>query len=238
MWETGYLLDLSSLPGERELLTSMEQYLDENRRKRLKETKSSKVFRQSLGAGLLLQKALQDYCAGRYEAKRENGSWASAPQDGGMLVEKLKEEAPLNIRLRFGEQGKPYLVDYPLFFSLSHSGDACLCVVSEQEIGADIQKFSHTNAERISRRFFTEEEILCLNACETQEEKQELFFRLWCRKEAYAKYTGQGVVKLLWQDASAALPGMENNLKWEEYTVTLADMRYAIAICRESEMRK
>lgn len=65
-----------------------------------------------------------------------------------------------------------------------------------------------------------------------------MFFRLWCRKEAYAKYTGQGVVKLLWQDASAALPGIENNLKWEEYTVTLADMRYAIAICRESEMRK
>lgn len=238
MWETGYLLDLSSLPGERELLTSMEQYLDENRRTRLKETKSSKVFCQSLGAGLLLQKALQDYCAGRYEAKRENGMWVSVPQDGGTLVEKLKEEAPLNIRLRFGEQGKPYLVDYPLFFSLSHSGDACLCVVSEQEIGADIQKLSNTDTERISRRFFTEEETRRLNACGTQEEKQELFFRLWCRKEAYAKYTGQGVVKLLWQDAPARFSGIEDNLKWEEYTVSFADVGYAVAICRKSEMRK
>ena len=66
-----------------------------------------------------------------------------------------------------------------------------VCGVSDGEVGVDIQKWVSFK-ERTAERFFAKEEWKLLQ--ETGVEKRtELFYRLWSRKEACGKYTGQGI---------------------------------------------
>ena len=104
--------------------------------------------------------------------------------------------APLELGLKYGKKGKPYLRDCPVFFNLSHSGDYVCCAVSGREVGVDIQRCSMQDMEslqRIARRFFSGAENDALERCR-EEERQQLFYRLWARKEAWGKLTGEGIL--------------------------------------------
>lgn len=86
------------------------------------------------------------------------------------------------------EKGKPYFVDIPLEFSLSHSDALWMCMVSQQPCGLDLQHVKDCRFEEIARRLFTEEEqhYVALWGIEG-------FFDVWVRKEAFCKCTGQGI---------------------------------------------
>lgn len=87
------------------------------------------------------------------------------------------------------ENGKPYLPDFlGIHFNLSHTDGKVLCAISDNPVGADIQKkvvfkenlflwISHEN-ERKNLGSMTGETV---------------FNSLWCLKEAYLKYTGEGI---------------------------------------------
>ena len=85
-------------------------------------------------------------------------------------------------------KGKPYFVDIPLEFSLSHSGALWMCMVSQQPCGLDLQHVKDCKHEEIARRLFTEEEQHYVALW-----GQEGFFDVWVRKEALCKCTGQGI---------------------------------------------
>ncbi len=140
----------------------------------------------------------------------------------------------------YGEKGKPYFRDLPYYFSLSHSGDYVFCALSTEEIGADIQQhrrqLKEDNRRRLAARFFSEEEK---RALEIAGEREELFYRLWTRKEAFGKMTGEGVpgildVNLLPADREYSEAGMEKKLPpdrqliWKEYGNIPG---YSIALC-------
>lgn len=142
-------------------------------------------------------------------------------------------ERPLELVMDYGEKGKPYLREYPLFFNLSHSGEYVVCAVSDGEIGVDIQKCSSLNVMRIAARFFSEEECRALEACATEEEKRQSFFRLWVRKEAYGKFLGKGIlgvvsVNLLPDESSMVV---EKELLWREWSFAEG---YKIAVCQRA----
>lgn len=82
--------------------------------------------------------------------------------------------------------GKPYFRDLPIKFSVSHSGDRIVLAVSDKEIGADIQRVN-PRAVRVAERFFTESENAYVGG-DTQR-----FFEIWTKKEAYAKWHGEGL---------------------------------------------
>ena len=96
---------------------------------------------------------------------------------------------PLNIQT--GPNGKPYLAECDLHFSLSHSGSWAACALSDTEIGLDIQKLSEPR-EALLKRVFTEEERRYLM---TSAEKRVAFARLWALKESYVKATGEGITR-------------------------------------------
>ncbi len=105
----------------------------------------------------------------------------------------IRGDEPLSLAYRSGEQGKPYLADYPdLFFNLSHSGRFAACGIDNREIGIDIQE-EQAVAERLAERFFTSEEYTELQAIEDLSVRQSLFFRLWAVKESYIKLSGMGM---------------------------------------------
>ena len=142
-------------------------------------------------------------------------------------------ERPIELVMDYGEKGKPHLREYPLFFNLSHSGEYVVCAVSDREIGVDIQKYSNTNVMQIANRFFSKEECRVLEACETEEERQQSFLRLWVRKEAYGKLLGKGILGVvsvnLLPDESSMAAGKK--LLWREWSFPEG---YKIAMCQRA----
>lgn len=115
---------------------------------------------------------------------------------GYMLMTKmLQDKGITDFTLEKGENGKPILTDTPYYFNISHSGNVVICVLSDSEVGVDIEEVKCTkNIENIAKRYFTEDEYNeVLGALD--EEKHQLFTRIWTEKESYTKYLGLGISK-------------------------------------------
>ena len=85
------------------------------------------------------------------------------------------------------EKGKPYFENLPLEFSVTNSGDMWMCAISEKPCGIDLQVAKSAPHDKIASRFFKPEEAEYAKAF-----GEEGFFRLWVRREAYGKMTGEG----------------------------------------------
>ena len=101
--------------------------------------------------------------------------------------------------LAYGPAGKPYCPSRPeLSFSLSHSGMMAVLVVSERICGADVEQIrpERESFRLIAARYFTEEERQEVYGLADEEESgfdAAAFARLWTKKEAYVKMTGEGI---------------------------------------------
>ena len=94
-----------------------------------------------------------------------------------------------------GEHGKPYFHTHPeIHFNISHSGDLVMCAVSDFEIGIDIQDKTRMNTDRIAKKVMSPDEYEKYLA---SSERMEFFFRVWVMKEAYVKWTGDGITREL-----------------------------------------
>ncbi len=106
--------------------------------------------------------------------------------------------APREVRLAYGEQGKPSLREpaADLTFNLSHSGDLLLLAFGRgRELGIDVERTGRDVAwERVARRFFERRELEALRSLPAAE-RRAAFFRCWTRKEAFVKATGRGVTQ-------------------------------------------
>ena len=92
--------------------------------------------------------------------------------------------------LVFGEHEKPYLADGSLYFSVSHSGDVVAIATDDSELGVDVEAIPKPDRLSIADRFFhpCEREYVHGSADEAR-----AFCRVWTRKEAYLKCTGEGI---------------------------------------------
>ena len=71
------------------------------------------------------------------------------------------------------------------FFSISHSENYIIVIVSNFKVGIDIQ-FMNKNMRKIADRFFYPEEIEYVYRIE--EKIEEHFYEVWTKKESYYKY--------------------------------------------------
>jgi 4'-phosphopantetheinyl transferase len=117
------------------------------------------------------------------------------------LLGRLLNCEPATLVFRYGEFGKPEL-DGPLagalHFNLSHSGGAGLLAMARRgPLGIDLEKVRPVwDPQQIASRFFTEHEGRQLETV-AEQERPEAFFRLWTRKEAWLKATGEGIAASL-----------------------------------------
>ena len=162
MKTTIYYAELSALHEEK----LFEQYyltLPACRREKIDKLKPEGERCRSLGAGLLLKKACEEY---------------GIPGEDG--------------RLATGEHGKPRFAACPeLHFSLSHSGEYAVCVMAPCETGCDVETVKPFRIP-VAKRVFTEEELLWLSHEAEEEKGDEAFCRLWTLKESFLKATGKG----------------------------------------------
>lgn len=109
-----------------------------------------------------------------------------------LLAAALRKRGITAPHLAYDENGKPYLADCPsLHVSLSHSGEAVMCAVSDGEVGCDIERLGDADISLAARWFHPAEQARLFSA--PTEERRALFYRIWTAKESFAKCTGGGI---------------------------------------------
>lgn len=89
----------------------------------------------------------------------------------------------------YNEFGKPFLLNLPIHFSLSHCRDAIACAVSDHNVGIDVETIVPYNPD-VARRVCTAAELEML---EQSANKDVDFIKLWTMKESISKYKGMGL---------------------------------------------
>ena len=137
----------------------------------------------------------------------------------------LGEEAYEQAEFAKNEHGKPYMVGHPIHYNISHSGQYVVLVTANSEVGVDVQEKKPARMEAMAKRFFVREEWQAFSACDSEEEKKDLFYHIWCRKEAYGKCLGTGLNTEVLQ--TNVLMDLEN-VQFIEYEAVEG---YQISIC-------
>ena len=170
-----YLGSIQSLE-DKELFAKAYSGLSAYRQQKIDRMKSDDDKRRSLGAGLLLKKALGTF---------------------GIDEKTLAFESDSN--------GKPYIQGYNnLSFNLSHSGDRVMCVICDRGnnithdealhsgLGCDVERIRKIDF-KLADRFFHPEEIAQIKAQTDEQQKTDLFFKIWTMKESLIKANGLGL---------------------------------------------
>ena len=165
-----YISDTAAL-DDGEVFTHYGNMVDDTRKSKIEQCRNEEDKKRSLLAGYLIQAGVREWIG------EESG---------------LHSAMPLSLSYIFGENGKPYLADYPgLYFSLSHSGSYVIAAFSEKEVGIDIQYHKPMRCD-MAKRFFSKEDNEWLQGFDA-DGKVDAFYRLWAVKEAYMKLTGEGM---------------------------------------------
>ncbi|MBQ8440701.1 MAG: 4'-phosphopantetheinyl transferase superfamily protein [Clostridia bacterium] len=110
---------------------------------------------------------------------------------GGLL---LLRASGADESLLYTQHGRPCFTDSSIDFSITHTGEMIFCAVSKNSgrVGLDAEDLSRVAGGKISAlsaRWFGEEELKVFSENASPRE----FLRLWTRKEAYVKRTGEGL---------------------------------------------
>lgn len=100
---------------------------------------------------------------------------------------------PAGLRFRYEEHGKPVLLDHPLVFNLSHSGErAVIAISSGPRVGVDVELArADLDHAGVARYTYSPTEVAAYFAL-PPELKVRGFFRCWTSKEAFVKTLGLG----------------------------------------------
>ena len=92
-------------------------------------------------------------------------------------------------------KGKPLVSSAELgeiHVSVSHCLNTFACLISKYNCGLDIQITRDIDYLKVAKRFYNPSEIEYV-----KDNGKAGFYRLWTRKEAYAKYLGTGIIEVL-----------------------------------------
>ena len=87
------------------------------------------------------------------------------------------------------ERGKPYFVDSPLQFSVSHTKRHVFCVLSDRPVGIDAEETDRNIDLGLAQKILSPAER---KRYQQAHDKRLALLKLWVLKESYAKLTGRG----------------------------------------------
>lgn len=91
---------------------------------------------------------------------------------------------------------KPVLADGSVQFSVTHSGRIWMACLSPVPVGLDLQMHKEKYSPGVAKRYFHPTELALLTDAMRNGSDTALFFDLWCARESYAKFTGDGVAAM------------------------------------------
>lgn len=93
------------------------------------------------------------------------------------------------------ENGKPYFENGFPQLGVTHSDSVVIIALADTPFGIDCEdtgrRVPHRDA--LCKRFFSESEKEFVKNVGSEEEKTHRFLEIWVKKEAYVKYTGEGL---------------------------------------------
>lgn len=97
----------------------------------------------------------------------------------------LKEEGITSYKISKSINGKPYIDNSNIFYNISHKNKMVGLIISNSEVGLDIEYIDTENIKResILKYFFTEKERESIT-------NNEELLTLWTKKESYIKLNG------------------------------------------------
>lgn len=111
-------------------------------------------------------------------------------------VSQICDVDPRSVSIQIEMSGKPKL-EHPasIAMSISHSGPfVAILLAAGSECGIDIEAVQDIpEILPIHERFFSSAEMCWLDEVDCRMERGQRFLRLWTRKEAYLKATGEGL---------------------------------------------
>ena len=116
----------------------------------------------------------------------------SGHEAGRELLERMYREETGEVlpEIAVAERGKPYFVNSPLHFSISHTKHHVFCALSDRPVGLDAEEMDRKADLRLAERILSASEKRHFDAAA---DKQACLLRLWVLKEASAKLTGEGL---------------------------------------------
>lgn len=121
----------------------------------------------------------------------------------------------------YSKYGKPYLSESNFHFNISHTRNAVVVAISDVSVGIDIERIGRYNSD-IAMRCYTKNEHDYLHEV-SDIEAQKRFYEIWTRKEAYTKYTGEGLLK----------PFHSFDVLDKDDIYTFVEGSYVISVCDE-----
>lgn len=116
-----------------------------------------------------------------HQEKMQNQTKASY-----VLLKRMFAELQIDIddkKIKANQYGKPYFVDVPLFFNISHSKNLCAVAISDKPVGIDIQVVSKCN-KKVAQRYFDKKSLLRLYISPN---KNNAFTKGWTTYESTLK---------------------------------------------------
>jgi len=111
---------------------------------------------------------------------------------GRQLLKKLyREETGDDLpEIRTTERGKPYFLDSPWHFSISHTPKHAFCALSRNPVGLDAEELDRKINLRLAEKILSPGEKQQFDAAEN---KEKALLTFWVLKEAAAKRSGEGL---------------------------------------------
>ena len=88
------------------------------------------------------------------------------------------------------DRGKPYFVDSPYHFSISHTKRRVVCAISDRPIGIDAEELDRDINLQLADKILSPSEKAEFDQAE---DKRIALLTFWVLKEAQAKFTGEGL---------------------------------------------
>ena len=99
------------------------------------------------------------------------------------------------INLARTSKGKPYAVNLPYHFSISHCENLLAIAIGKKEIGIDIEIIKPLKND-VTKMLCTKSDMSFLKSAESGTEQLLYFYKIWTAKEAYFKMLGSGITNL------------------------------------------
>ena len=122
------------------------------------------------------------------EALQGRSGHAAGRELLGKLYREMTGDAIPEIAV--ADRGKPYFVDSPWHFSISHTKSHVFCALSDGEVGIDAEEMAREINPKLAQKILSPSEMIRYEAAA---DKRAALLRLWVLKEAAAKLSGEGL---------------------------------------------
>lgn len=98
-------------------------------------------------------------------------------------------------RVKRNQNGKPFIDGNEHYVGVTHTDNLLVVGIDAENFGIDCENENRTinNADRIAKKYFSDNECDYIFKAEDIAEKNARFLEIWVKKEAYVKYLGTGI---------------------------------------------